>query len=129
MINVPESSSLAGVAIVDDEVQLVKTYELLFKRRQIPVSFVAYDGCAALDFFKNVNVRPRVVIIDYRMPLMSGLELTREILMLEPGTKIIFISADEDVRREALDAGAAVFMKKPTPIKDITETINTLMST
>lgn len=124
----PENSCLAGVAIVDDEVQLVKTYERLFKFRHIPVSFVAYDGCAALEMFKNTNIKPQVIIIDYRMPFMSGLELTREILMLEPCTKIIFISADEDVRREALDAGATIFMKKPTPIKEITETINTLIS-
>lgn len=113
---------------MDDEVQLVKTYELLFNRRQIPVSFVAYDGNTALEMFKNMDTKPCVLIIDYRMPFMSGLELTREILMLAPSTKIIFISADEDVRREALNAGATVFMKKPTPIKEITETISSLMS-
>jgi len=33
-----------SVAIVDDEVQSVKTYELLFKKRCIPMSFAAYDG-------------------------------------------------------------------------------------
>jgi DNA-binding response OmpR family regulator len=122
-----ENSSLTGVAIVDDETQLVNTYELLFKRRQIHISFVAYDGFAALELFKNANAKPRVVIIDHRMPLMSGLELTREILALEPCTKIIFVSADEDVKQEAIDAGATVFMKKPTPIKEITETVNSLL--
>ncbi len=33
-----------SVAIVDDETQLVRTYELLFKKRQIPMAFAAYDG-------------------------------------------------------------------------------------
>ncbi len=123
----PENISPGGVAIVDDEVQLVKTYELLFNRRQIPISFVAYDGNAALEMFKNANTKPRVLIIDYRMPFMNGLELTREIMMLEPCTKIVFISADEDVGRKALDVGAVVFMKKPTHIKEITETINSML--
>jgi two-component system chemotaxis response regulator CheY len=122
----PESSS-TGVAIVDDEAQLAKSYELLFKLRHIPVSFIAYDGCAALEMFKNANTKPGVVIIDHRMPLMSGLELTREILVLSPCTKIIFVSADEDVKEEAIDAGATVFMKKPTPIKEITETVNSML--
>jgi DNA-binding response OmpR family regulator len=114
---------------VDDEPQLVRTYELLFKRRQIPVSFVAYDGDEAIEKFRSASPRPGVVIVDNRLPSMSGIEVIKAILSIDSSTRIIFISCDDGVRGESLDAGASVFLKKPTPIKEITETINSLLET
>jgi DNA-binding NtrC family response regulator len=95
----------ASVAIVDDEVQLVRTYELLFKKRHIPMAFAAYNGGEAVEKFKKEASRPRVVIIDYRLPDMSGLDVMREILSIAPKTRIVFISGDEGVRQESLEAG------------------------
>jgi DNA-binding NtrC family response regulator len=117
-----------SVAIVDDETQLVRTYELLFRKRQIPLAFAAYDGDEAIEKFKNAHPRPGIVIIDYRLPSMSGLDIMKAILSMEPRTKIIIISGDESIRQESLDAGANVFLKKPTSITEITRTINSLMN-
>jgi DNA-binding response OmpR family regulator len=116
-----------SVAVVEDEPQLVRTYELLFKRRQIPLSFYAYDGYEAIEKFRNASPRPGVVIIDNRLPSMSGIDVTKAILAIEPGTKIIFISGDDGVRDESLNSGAAVFLKKPTSLKEITATISSLL--
>jgi two-component system chemotaxis response regulator CheY len=118
-----------SVAIVDDEVQLVRTYELLFKKRRIPIAFIAYDGGDAIEKFKRADPKPSIVIIDYRLLDMSGLEVMRGILAIEPKTRIVFISGDESIQQESIDAGATVFMKKPTSIKEITEIISTLMNT
>ncbi len=52
---------------------------------------------------------------------MSGIELMGEILTIESGTKAIFISGDDSIQKESIDAGAVVFLKKPTSIKTITE--------
>lgn len=118
-----------SVAVVDDEPQLVRTYELLFKRREIPLSFVAYDGDEAIEKFRNASPRPGVVIVDNRLPSMSGIEVIKAILAIDSRTRIIFISGDDGARNESLDAGASVFLKKPTPIREITETINSLLET
>jgi DNA-binding NtrC family response regulator len=118
-----------SVAVVDDEPQLVRTYELLFKRLQIPLAFYAYDGHEALEKFRKASPRPGVVIIDNRLPSMSGIDVMKTILAIEPGTKAIFISGDEGVKQESLDAGASVFLKKPTSLKEITATINSLLET
>jgi len=117
-----------SVAIVDDERDLVRTYELLFKRRNISMAFVAYDGHSAIDKFNNAGEKPGVVIIDYRLPDMDGLDVMKEVLALRPETKIVFISGDDSVRQEALNSGANVFLKKPTDIKVITETITKLIN-
>jgi len=117
-----------GVAIIDDEQQLVRTYEMIFQRRQIPVSFVAYDGPIALQRFREASPPPGVVIIDYRLPSMSGLVLMRAIRELDSGVKIVVISADDSVRREALDGGAQSFLKKPVPLQVIVDTVRSLMA-
>ena len=120
--------SNGSVAIVDDEAQLVRTYELLFKKRRIPMAFTAYSGEEAVQKFRSADPRPGIVIIDHRLSDLSGIEVMREILSMEPETRIVFISGDEGVRQESLEAGAKAFMKKPTPIKEITETINSLLN-
>lgn len=118
-----------SVAIVDDEVDLVRTYELLFKRRHIPMAFTAYDGDEAIEKFRKADPKPGVVIVDYRLPSMSGIDVMKAILAIEPHTRIVFISGDEGSRSESLNAGAAVFMKKPTPINEISDTVKSLMNT
>lgn len=115
-----------SVAIVDDEVQLVRTYELLFEKRGIPMAFTAYDGDEAIEKFSRADPKPGIVIIDNRLPSMSGIDVMKAILTIEPRTKVVFISGDESSMRESLDTGATVFMKKPASIKEITETINKL---
>ncbi len=117
-----------GVAIVDDEQQLVRTYEMIFQRRQIPISFVAYDGPIALQRFREAHPPPGVVIIDYRLPSMSGMELMKAILAIDPGVKIVIVSADDTVRQEALDGGAKAFLKKPVPLQEIVNTVKSLMA-
>jgi DNA-binding NtrC family response regulator len=124
----PETSNHRGVAIVDDEADIVRTYELLFKRRNIPLLFTALDGPEAIEKFKNADPRPRIVIIDYRLPSMSGLELIRMVLAMEPSTKIIFISGDDSIQQESINSGATVFLKKPASIKVIIETIRQLIN-
>jgi len=113
----------AGVAIVDDDAGLVRTYEMIFRKKRMPVAFVAYDGRSALDQFRNASARPGVIIVDHRMPLMDGLELTREIKRLEPCTKVVFVSADDSIRQHALAAGADTFLKKPVGLKAILESV------
>ena len=117
-----------SIAIVDDEKDVVRTFVLLFKRRNIPLSFTALDGSDAIEKFKKANPRPGVVIIDYRLPSMSGLDLLKEVLAIEPGTKVIFVSGDDSIEQECLDIGATVFLKKPTSIKVITDTVTCLVN-
>jgi len=122
----PDNHANLSVAIVDDDPQLVMIYQHLFSHRKIPVSFVAYDGFAALEMFRKADPKPLILIIDYRMPGMNGIELMKEILRMAPGTKIIFISADDSVRLDTLKAGASAFLNKPAGINEIMESIGSL---
>lgn len=109
------------VAIVDDEPDLQRLYKLALASRGYKVVFIANDGTDAVE--KNLQTPARIIIMDHRMPTKNGIETTREILSQFPGTGIIFVSADEAVEKEAREAGAKRFLKKPISLKDLINNI------
>jgi CheY-like chemotaxis protein len=115
-----------GVAIVDDERALVEIYEKVLEMRGIPVSFVAYDGEEALRRLAEHNPKPQIILMDYRMPIMNGIETMRRIFNQDPDAKVIFISADGSVKEAAIEAGAAMFIQKPASIKEILNAVESV---
>jgi len=73
--------------------------------------------------FNNFKEKPDVILMDHRMPLKNGLEASKEILQINPDIKIIFITADQTIREEALSIGVADFIDKPFSIQDIITSI------
>jgi CheY-like chemotaxis protein len=73
----------------------------------------APDGAAGV--LAAVRLRPDVVVMDWRMPDMDGVQATREILAREPATRVIaFSSADDTAVAEAFtQAGAVAYVTKP----------------
>jgi two-component system, chemotaxis family, chemotaxis protein CheY len=113
-----------SIAIIEDEYELIKIYEKLFESRGIKVCFAARDGIQGVRVFAECRPRPSIVLMDYRLPTMNGADAARQILQIEPDTRIIFMSADADAEYEAKAAGARVFLKKPVSIRDIIKAIN-----
>jgi DNA-binding NarL/FixJ family response regulator len=107
------------VAIVDDENDAVSLLRKSFTMQKIPVAFVASNGLEAIDLFKEAKTKPDVIIMDHRMPLANGIEATRKILAMDSSVKIIFLSADPTIAKDALSAGAAGFLKKPVSMRTI----------
>jgi DNA-binding NtrC family response regulator len=68
-----------------------------------------------------------VVILDIRMPEMSGLELARNIWQIDPKQRICFFSAFEEYENEALHAFTGkdyCFIRKPVGLRDLVNHIN-----
>ncbi len=87
--------------------------------------FEAENGKQAIE--KCQECRPHLIFMDNDMPLMNGLEATREILswQVENPPKIIFLSAYaiESYRQEALQAGCVDYLTKPFDKHDLFEVI------
>ncbi len=68
------------------------------------------------------NLRPAIVVMDMDMPVMDGVEATREIMSRQPTPILIFTSSEIDSKRgvffKALDAGALDLFHKPRLITD-----------
>lgn len=109
----------ASVLIVDDELFIVELYRDILQLRGYRVVGTAFDGEEALRKYNDSNEKPDVVIMDHRMPVMNGVEATREIIRLNPHQKIIFVSADILVEKEAREAGASEFLPKPFRMDDL----------
>lgn len=89
----------------------------------------AFNGNDAILKFKNFQRKPDLIILDHRMPFKNGLETMKEILELEPSMKIIFASADNQIRDLALKSGAVSFKEKPFTIMQLKENILKVLNT
>ena len=89
----------------------------------------ATNGEEAIRHFREW--RPDLILMDYRMPIMNGLEATRRIRALEGGEHVRIVcvtaSSTDHNRREILAAGADDFLGKPLREGILFEKIRTLL--
>ncbi len=114
---------MVRIFIVDDEPILHRLYKDVFAIKGYEVVDDAYDGQEAVEKFANMYPRPDVVILDHRMPNKDGIEAMGEMLEIDPNARIVFISADANVRDEALKMGAVGFGLKPVTIRHMLELV------
>jgi DNA-binding NarL/FixJ family response regulator len=86
--------------------------KMLELENDIQVVGEAQDGRQAVALAKKL--RPAVVLMDIAMPLLNGLEATRQILKAVPATKVVILSAhnDDAYVKNATDSGAMGFLLK-----------------
>jgi DNA-binding NarL/FixJ family response regulator len=72
----------------------------------------AEDGKAAID--QALATRPDVVVLDYALPLVNGIEATRQIRTRVPGAEVLIFTMHDTATlvREVLEAGARGFLLK-----------------
>lgn len=109
------STGLARLFVVDDQDFIRDLYRDVFESNGFTV-FAASSGEECLNLFRTLKHRPDAIIMDHRMPGKDGIQTTKEILEIDPHIPIIFSSADESVREQALEAGAVSFWTKPFPV-------------
>ena len=100
--------------IVDDSRVIRKVARRILEDMQFDIS-EAEDGQQALD---RCNERmPDVVLLDWNMPVMTGIDFLRA-LRKEPGGEspiVVFCTTENDIEHitEAINAGASEFIMKP----------------
>lgn len=98
--------------IVDDEAGVVEQVKELFEMRNYAV-VTATSGERALELIKKEN--PNIVVLDIRMPGISGMDVLREIKKDYPKTSVIMLTGveDESTRNMAMALGASGYLTKP----------------
>ena len=87
---------------------------LLQSEADLEVMGEAATGRQAVELVQKL--RPQVVVMDIAMPLLNGLEATRQILKAEPATRILILSAhsDDAYVDQVIGLGAAGYLIKQT---------------
>jgi len=115
--------SLETVLIVDDEATALSELSVYLSRKGYNV-LMAANGADALEI---VQIRrPRIILTDYSMPVMNGLELLREVKQIDRNIQVLMVSGQGDLRVavDALKEDAVDFVEKPVHLPDLLEKIN-----
>src|SRR5215471_19229067 len=114
------------IFVVDDEVPLLELAAVILGEKGYEVRTFTDPELALKEYEK---VRPALVLTDYWMPRMSGMDLIRECRRLNPNQKTVLISGTVDGQ---VFAGAANkpdrFVAKPYQVGALTDMVEELMA-
>jgi two-component system chemotaxis response regulator CheB len=101
---------MTGVLIVEDSLVSQKVIKLnIEKQSNIKILGIARNGFEAVEKARELD--PDIIIMDLCMPKMDGLEALNEIIK-EKNIPIIFLSAQVNMKENALNSGAVSFIEK-----------------
>jgi DNA-binding response OmpR family regulator len=112
------SRVMETVLVVEDSRPMQRTLQRLFEADALGVN-IASDGIAGLESFKKQI--PGAVVLDLKLPGMSGKELCREFKSLQPGVPIVVLSANSEIEDKVLllELGADDYVTKPFSPKEL----------
>jgi CheY-like chemotaxis protein len=113
------------IAIVEDQKELLSTYASIFKALGWTTVFIGAKGEDLVSAAKKELPEPDIVIMDYRLPGIDGIEAARQLSGLIPGIKIVITTADGRVRRASEEAGF-LFLQKPFSMSVLVEFLSGL---
>ncbi|HTW31186.1 MAG TPA: response regulator transcription factor [Candidatus Sulfotelmatobacter sp.] len=113
LVNPPTTAKPAGrILVVEDDPAVQKALRRLFETEGYTVD-TQTDGQSALESFQSAA--PSAVVLDLRLPRLSGREVCKEIKAVNPSLPIIVLSAASDVSDKVLllELGADDYVTKP----------------
>jgi two-component system, chemotaxis family, chemotaxis protein CheY len=121
---------MPNIIIVDDTVDLLRVYARFFEMAGFKVLATFFDGTEVVEYVQSLKNDPlkldetkkAVIIIDYRMPRMNGVEAAKSIRELQNGNATIVLNTADDISQlhypEGLFDG---ILHKPFSIADFLE--------
>jgi len=124
------------ILLIEDNIDDERlTLRALRKNNIMNEVVVACDGQEAIDYLfatgafsgRDTSVMPAVVILDLKLPKLSGLEVLKRIRTASPTRRlpVVVLTSSEDERQieESYALGANSFIKKPTDPTEFSEMI------
>jgi two-component system, chemotaxis family, chemotaxis protein CheY len=118
---------MANIMIVDDSNYTRRTHRRILESDGHLVQ-EAGSGLAAIEgFFVH---RPDLVLLDLTMEDMSGLEVLRQLRLLQNDARVIVISADvqRSTAQIVADSGALGFLGKPVTAEGLLDAVRTVLA-
>lgn len=118
--------SRTQILVIDDEVSILNLISIVISNRGYPVES-ASDGFRGIKLVKEL--RPALVLLDYMMPGMDGLQTLKKIRQEFPDTYVIMFTGkgNEEIAVELMKAGASDYILKPFSNHNLIERIETVL--
>ncbi|MNE27346.1 Transcriptional regulatory protein DegU [compost metagenome] len=120
-------NSAIKIALVDDEILFRKGISFLLQREEnIDVIFEATNGEELISQLSEREIKPDIIIMDLKMPVLNGVEATKIIKKLFPDIKIIALTSydTKSFIANMIQVGAVAYLIKNTTPKDLIHTIS-----
>ena len=116
------------VLVVDDNEQARNVLIMVFERLGIKKIYAANDGLEAQNLLASMEGSIDLILCDWNMPVMSGMDLLRQIRWGYPDLPFIMVTANSDLQsaRAAKEQGATDFIAKPVTAKEVEERLRAL---
>ncbi|MBO9659125.1 MAG: response regulator [Chitinophagaceae bacterium] len=114
------------ILICDDDPGILEVLELVLQSHYTVIAEA--DSIRVMDLIRSHN--PDLLLVDLWMPYLSGDQLMN-LIRRNPDTAdlpILAISASQDGREIALNAGANAFLAKPVELEDLLKAVKTLLA-
>ena len=108
----PGANPMERILVVEDDHAVQKALKRLFETEGFEIE-ISVDGKSGLEAFRRAA--PAAIVLDLRLPLVSGRDVCREIKQQAPSVPIIVLSAASDVSDKVLllELGADDYVTKP----------------
>ena len=121
-----KAATVALVGIVDDDESVRNSINSLL--RSAGYRTLMFESAEA--FLESQRIgEPDGLVLDVKMPGLSGIELQRRLHEMDCSVPIIFVTAhaDDDVRRVAMEQGAIAFFGKPFSDEALLDTLGSVV--
>ena len=117
---------MLNILLVDDEVELTDSLQQVLSREGYQVD-VANTGQLGLDL--AVNQDYALMVLDWMLPQLSGLDLCRQLRSQGKTAPVLFLTAKDtlDDRVQGLDAGADDYLVKPFELRELLARVRALL--
>lgn len=112
----PGGRRLARIMVVEDEEAIVELYTHMLELTGHRVVAVARDGEEALVRLRGEDPLPDLILLDHRMPGVTGLQVLSAMPERAAGVPVILVTADAAATGEARRLGVVAVLVKPFPM-------------
>jgi len=107
------------ILVVDDDCGICELYKEILRNFKV---ISACSGKGGLKLYRKF--KPELIVVDIKMPDMNGVDVTREILKLNPKAVVIAVTAyRHEFEEKILAAGAKEVLEKPFNVEDLRKRI------
>jgi two-component system, cell cycle sensor histidine kinase and response regulator CckA len=124
----PISSGTERLLFVDDEASLLDLWQDSFE----PLGYKVVTRTSCIEALELFRVHPDyfdLVITDYTMPHMTGLDLAKQMMRIRPDIPIILYTGrkERSIGEKIKEAGVRAFLMKPLEVNEIAEAIRKVL--